>query len=103
MKIISGLIILVFPGLVIYGQQTRAIQPTPPTPVAAARILTEFSAGAEKIVKGAPFSAEGVSESVQTLADATGSSANGPRNSTAVLTESFAARALVETERHSEP
>src|SRR3982751_4675983 len=68
MKILSGLIILVFPGLVIYGQQAKT--PTPPTPpVAAARILTEFSASAEKIVKGAPFSAEGVSESVQTLAD----------------------------------
>ena len=73
MKILSGLIILVFPGLVIYGQQARTGKPTPATPptppVAAARILTEFSASAEKIVKGAPFSAEGVSESVQTLAD----------------------------------
>ena len=70
MKILSGLIILVFPGLVIYGQQVRTVQPTPPTPpVAAARILSEFSAGPERIVKGAPFSAEGVSESVQTLAD----------------------------------
>ena len=70
MKLLSGLIILVFPGLVIYGQQTKATTPTPPTPpVAAAKILTEFSAGADKIVKGAPFSAEGVSESVQTLAD----------------------------------
>jgi len=73
MKILSGLIILVFPGLVLYGQQARTGKPTPATPptppVAAARILTEFSASAEKIVKGAPFSAEGVSESVQTLAD----------------------------------
>ena len=70
MKIVSGFIILVFPGLVVYGQQVKATTPTPPTPpVAAAKILTEFSAGPEKIVKGAPFSAEGVSESVQTLAD----------------------------------
>ena len=70
MKIVSGFIILVFPGLVIYGQQVKSTTPTPPTPpVAAARILTEFSASMDKVVKGAPFSAEGVSESVQTLAD----------------------------------
>jgi hypothetical protein len=70
MKILSGLIILVFPGLVIYGQQTKAVQPTPPTPpVAVAKILSEFSVGPDKIVKGSPFSAEGLSESVQSLAD----------------------------------
>jgi hypothetical protein len=68
MKILSGLLILVFPGLVIYGQQVKT-PPPPSPPVAAARILTELSASPEKIVKGAPFSAEGVSESVQTLAD----------------------------------
>lgn len=71
MKVLSGSIILVFSGLVVCGQQVRTtVPPTPPsTPVAAARILTEFSATTDKIVKGAPFSAEGVSESVQTLAD----------------------------------
>ena len=68
MKILSGLIILVFPGLVIYGQQVRTT--TPPTPpIATARVLTEISASTDKIVKGSPFSAEAVSESVQTLAD----------------------------------
>jgi len=71
MKHLTGLIILVFPGLVVFGQQARtATPPTPPiAPVAAAKVLTEFSAVSERIVKGAPFSAEGVSESVQTLAD----------------------------------
>jgi len=71
MKTLTGLIILVFPGLVVFGQQGRAVTPpTPPVmPVAAAKVLTEFSAVSEKIVKGAPFTAEGVSESVQTLAD----------------------------------
>jgi hypothetical protein len=71
MKVLSGSIILVFSGLVVCGQQARTTTPpTPPSmPVAAARVLTEISATSDKIVKGAPFSAEGVSESVQTLAD----------------------------------
>lgn len=69
MKVISGLIILVFPGLVIYGQQVKATRPTPPTPPVAARVMTEITASSDKIVKGSPFSAEAVSESVQTLAD----------------------------------
>ena len=70
MKILSGLIILVFSGLVVYGQQGKASTPTPPTPpIAAAKVLTELAASPERIVKGAPFSAEGVNESVQTLAD----------------------------------
>jgi len=65
MKILTGLIIVVFPGLVIYGQQVRPA--TPPTP--PVRVITGVSASSESIVKGAPFSAEGMSESVQTLAD----------------------------------
>jgi len=70
MKILSGMIILVFSGLVVCGQQARTLTPTPPVaPIAAARVLTEFSAISEKIVKGSPFSGEAESESVQTLAD----------------------------------
>jgi len=70
MKTLTGLIILVFPGLVIYGQQVRTSTPTPPkAPVAAARVLSEISASTDKIVKGSPFSGEAVSETVQTLAD----------------------------------
>src|SRR5580765_8000677 len=65
MKILTGLIIVVFPGLVIYGQQAKPT--TPPTP--PVRVITGVSASSESIVKGAPFSAEGVSESVQMLAD----------------------------------
>ena len=71
MKTLTGLIILVFPGLVIYGQQAKTLTPPAPpkAPIAAARVLTEISAASEKIVKGSPFSGEGVNESVQTLAD----------------------------------
>jgi hypothetical protein len=71
MKILSGMIILVFSGLVVCGQQARTLTPpTPPVaPIAAARVLTEFTAMPEKVVKGAPFSGEAESETVQTLAD----------------------------------
>jgi biotin carboxyl carrier protein len=37
--------------------------------VREAKVYTELMAGSEKIVKGAPFSAEAVNESIQTLAD----------------------------------
>src|SRR5690348_5443418 len=71
MKILSGMIILVFSGLVVCGQQARtATPPTPPVaPIAAARVLTEFTAMPDKVVKGSPFSGEAESETVQTLAD----------------------------------
>jgi len=67
MKILTGVIILVFPGLVIYGQQVRT--PTPVTAPLPATRAWEISARPEQVVKGMPFSAEGVSESVQTLSD----------------------------------
>jgi len=64
------MIILVFSGLVVIGQQVRTITPpTPPVMPTAARVLTEYSAVSEKVVKGSPFSGEAESESVQTLAD----------------------------------
>src|SRR5262245_21561746 len=63
MKILTGLMILVFPGLVALGQQART--PTPAVPAAPQMTWTS----SDRAVKGAPFSAEGVSESVQTLAD----------------------------------
>jgi len=68
MKILIGVIILVFPGLVIYGQQVRTPTPTA-APMPATKAWTEISARHDQTVKGAPFSAEGVSESVQTLPD----------------------------------
>ena len=53
-------------GLVAFGQQARTITPMP---APAPKVLAEISASSSKIVKGAPFSAEAVSESTQTLAD----------------------------------
>lgn len=46
-------------------------QLTPPTPPASLeyKVVAEVAASTERIVKGSPFSAESVSESVQTLAD----------------------------------
>lgn len=66
MKVITGLILLVFPGLVIYAQEVKTTTPTPPT---APKVIAEISASSDRIVKGAPFSAEALSESIQTLAD----------------------------------
>lgn len=50
------------------AQQTP---PTPPTPMAPLeyKVVAEVAASTERIVKGSPFSAESVSESVQTLSD----------------------------------
>jgi len=55
---------LMIPGAVVVAQST-------PTPAVAPmpRVIAEVSAGSNSTVKGAPFSAEGVSESVQTLSD----------------------------------
>jgi hypothetical protein len=55
MKILVGLIAVLAFGLSAQAQE--------------AKVLAELSASTEKIVKGSPFSAEAVSESVQTLAD----------------------------------
>src|SRR3982750_4047181 len=56
MKIFTGFLLLI--GAAAFA----SAQITP-------KAIAEISAGAEKVVKGAPFSAEAVSESVQTLAD----------------------------------
>src|SRR5437868_13856417 len=55
MKVLVGLFMLVTLGVAAQAQE--------------AKVLTEYLANSEKIVKGAPFSAEAISESVQTLAD----------------------------------
>jgi hypothetical protein len=67
MKTLTGLLIVASAGLVSYGQQATRVMPS--TPVVAPRVITEISASTDKIVKGSPFSAEAVSESVQTLGD----------------------------------
>lgn len=65
MKALIGLIMIAVPGLVVFGQQGKTI-----VPATAPKVLAEVSATtSSKIVKGAPFSAEAVSESTQTLAD----------------------------------
>jgi hypothetical protein len=70
MKVLTCLLMLVSAGLVTYGQQaTRVTPPTPVMPATPVRAFTELSASTERIVKGSPFSAEGVNESIQTLAD----------------------------------
>jgi len=66
MKIFSGLTLLFCAAISGQAQTTQRL-PTPPTP--PARALIELSTSAESTVKGAPFSAEAVSESTQTLAD----------------------------------
>ena len=57
MKVLSVLMLFVLLGVHASAQQ----QP--------ARVIAEVAAGNEKMVKNSPFSAEAVSESVQTLAD----------------------------------
>lgn len=58
MKILSGLLLFVLLGLSANGQQGTN-----------AKVIAEISASSDKVVKGSPFSAEAVSESVQVLAD----------------------------------
>src|SRR5687767_15554914 len=56
MKIVSGIVMFVLLGVVGHAQQD-------------ARVIAELTASSERIVKNSPFSADAVSESVQTLAD----------------------------------
>src|SRR5688500_20181210 len=55
MKILIGLVAVLAFGISAQAQE--------------AKIMAELSASTERIVKGSPFSAEAVSESVQTLSD----------------------------------
>jgi hypothetical protein len=67
MKIFVGSLILVAAGISAHAQEPKVLTPTAPLP--AAKVLAEIAAGSGRAVKNAPFSAEAVSESVQTLAD----------------------------------
>ncbi len=58
MKTLAGIILFVLMGITVNGQQSPA-----------AKIVAETSVLSEKIVKGSPFSADAVNESVQVLAD----------------------------------
>src|SRR5882672_11452446 len=55
MKIFLGLLVLVTAGITAQAQE--------------AKVVTETMARSESVVKNSPFSAEAISESVQTLAD----------------------------------
>jgi len=66
MKVIVSSILLFVTGGLISAQQPPA---PPAAPAAPARIVAELSGGWGKAVKNAPFSAEAVTEHVQTLAD----------------------------------
>lgn len=73
MKILSASLLLIVAGAAAQAQ-TPPKAPTTPAPVTvpapAPRIVTEFMVSGEtSMIKGQPFSADAVSESVQTLAD----------------------------------
>lgn len=59
MKTVSGILMFVLLGSAAFAQQ----EPRAP------KAVTEIAVSAEKLVKNSPFSAEAVSESVQTLSD----------------------------------
>ncbi|HQU91262.1 MAG TPA: hypothetical protein PLK77_03145 [Pyrinomonadaceae bacterium] len=56
MKVISGLVLFILAGVSVYAQQSG-------------KVIAEVAASNEKTIKNAPFSAEAISESIQTLAD----------------------------------
>lgn len=68
MKIFVGTLILAAAGVTAYAQEQRVLTPPAP-PLPAAKVLAELAASSSGAVKNAPFSAEAISESVQTLAD----------------------------------
>jgi hypothetical protein len=75
MKILSTSLLLILAGAAAQAQTPPKAPTTPapvavPAPASAPRIVTEFMiSGETSMIKGQPFSAEAVSESVQTLAD----------------------------------
>src|SRR5215211_672607 len=64
MKIIVGSLITALSAVAAIGQ---AASPAAPAP--APKVIAEIAARSDATIKGAPFSAEVVNESVQTLAD----------------------------------
>lgn len=66
MKILTATLLTAFAAIAAVGQAAAPARPA--VPVKAPRIIAE-SSGGDSTLKGAPFSAEVVNESVQTLAD----------------------------------
>ena len=68
MKIFVGTLILAAAAVTASAQEPKVLTPPAP-PLPAAKVLAELAASSKGAVKNAPFSAEAISESVQTLAD----------------------------------
>ena len=64
MKIVAGILMFVLLGVASYAQDQKA-----PTIATTGKVIAEIGAHSEKAVKNSPFSADAISESVQTLAD----------------------------------
>ena len=70
MKIVSGILMFVLLGVVASAQEPRPAPKVYTTTTQNAKVIAEVAAAnSDKVVKNAPFSAEAISESVQTLAD----------------------------------
>ena len=69
MKIVAGILMFVLLGAVAYAQDQKTETKVYTDLVKTGKVIAEIGANSDKAVKGAPFSAEAISESVQTLAD----------------------------------
>ena len=70
MKIVSGILMFVLMGVVARAQDPKPEPKVYTTSVQNAKVIAEVAAvNSDKAIKNAPFSAEAISESVQTLAD----------------------------------
>jgi len=67
MKVFVGSLILVAGSIATHAQEPKVLTPMAPLP--AAKVMAEIAGSSERAVKNSPFSAEAISESVQTLAD----------------------------------
>src|SRR5262245_33095332 len=70
MKIVAGILMFVLVGVVAYGQDPKAETKVYTVTGQNAKVIAEVAASnSDRVVKNAPFSAEAISESVQTLVD----------------------------------
>ena len=69
MKIAAGILLFVLMGVVANAQDAKPEPRVSTDLVRSGKVIAEIGANSDKAVKNAPFSAEAISESVQTLAD----------------------------------